>query len=877
MSEVRSSFSQPVVPKLSPQGAGHGNALTNPVQEFESLWRAERPPDVRAFLERNALLTPQQIGEILCVDQWQRWQKGDRISAETYLQMAPTLAEAPEVAFDLVYGEFLLLEQLGENPTLEQFLTRFPQFADRLQRQSKLHEAIETDSQAGMLSPPAISASAEAAGLGRESMTPASIASISQISGEPQVTGQSEPAESAKIHPDGKPGSSAEWPRVPGYTILAKLGQGGMGEVFKAKQERLDRLVALKIIRQECLSQDPHAIRRFRQEAQAAAKLSHPNIVTVYDFDQVADTYFLSMEYVDGVDLHQLVRDCGPLPVPLCCHFIHQAALGLNHAYQHGMVHRDIKPSNLLVAMPSIDVGMSGFKTLPIRIHRQLVEPGDSAAGSALSSKKNLDYLREGVLKILDMGMALLAHRPGDPNSPRWTQHGTFMGTPDFIAPEQAMDAHEVDIRADLYSLGCTFYFLLTGRTPFGDYSLMKKLMMHQIAKPQPIRELQPEVPAEIERIVNRLLAKLPEGRYQTPLELAETLVSFSLRVVSPGKAPPQTTPSEPPEVVRQKWTGREEAAGGPKPAKVVAVLKGFSSGVMAVSFSPDRETLACGAVQGSVRLWDLGGAKPCEKAVLSTQSAEVHSLAFDPNNRLLAIGSGSLNGLIWLWDLGGLSPKKKLTLPGHQSPVETLAFSHDGRWLASGGCDKTIRLWELTGAEPKELAVFKGHTGNAKALAFSPDCKTLASASLDGGVGFWRRGSIWSKDLLALLREDWGPVHTISYSPNGKLLAFAGLDQTVRLFDVAPDQYRERATLKGHIGVVRQVQFDLDGQTLVSVCDGGRVISWKMPSGEAGLEWQLPKTKICSVAFTIDARYLATGTSDGLVKIFRVYERTEG
>src|SRR5207245_9633387 len=171
--------------------------------------------------------------------------------------------------------------------------------------------------------------------------------------------------------------------------------------------------------------------------------------------------------------------------------------------------------------------------------HRQLIQPGDSDVGSTMSSKGNLSHLQEGVVKILDMGMALLAHPAGDPNSPRWTHHGTFMGTPDFIAPEQAMDAHEVDIRADLYSLGCTFYFLLTGKTPFGDCSLMKKLMMHQISKPQPIRELRTDVPSEVERIVNRLLAKLPEGRFQNPFELAEALVAFSLADVSPLKIKP--------------------------------------------------------------------------------------------------------------------------------------------------------------------------------------------------------------------------------------------------------------------------------------------------------------------------------------------------
>src|SRR5260370_11447722 len=147
--------------------------------------------------------------------------------------------------------------------------------------------------------------------------------------------------------------AGAETPAIPGYTILEKLGQGGMGQVFKAMQERLDRIVALKVIRQD--RQDTEAVRRFQREARAAAKLSHPNIVIVHDFDQVGDNCFIAMEYVEGTDLYHLVKEQGPLPPPQACDYTRQVALGLQHAHERGLVHRDIKPANLLVAGIQID------------------------------------------------------------------------------------------------------------------------------------------------------------------------------------------------------------------------------------------------------------------------------------------------------------------------------------------------------------------------------------------------------------------------------------------------------------------------------------------------------------------------------------------
>jgi serine/threonine-protein kinase len=270
------------------------------------------------------------------------------------------------------------------------------------------------------------------------------------------------------------------------YIILEQLGEGGMGQVLKARHRNMGRIVALKIIREERLKR-PDALRRFQREVRAVAALNHPHIVHAYDADQIGNTHLLVMEYIEGaIDLARLVKKNGPLPVDQACEYIRQAALGLQHAFERGLVHRDIKPANLLLTI--------GGK----------------------------------VLKVLDMGLARL-----DPiqaineQSSVMTQVGSIMGTPDFIAPEQAMDSHTVDTRADLYSLGCTLYYLLTGRAPFAGGTMMEKLMKQQLEEPRPVEQFRPEVPTGVAIILRKLMAKKPQNRYQTPAELVTALTPW--------------------------------------------------------------------------------------------------------------------------------------------------------------------------------------------------------------------------------------------------------------------------------------------------------------------------------------------------------------
>jgi serine/threonine protein kinase len=644
------------------------------------------------------------------------------------------------------------------------------------------------------------------------------------------------------------------------YRLLEPLGEGGMGQVFKAVHRRLGRVVALKAIRQERLSQDPESIRRFQREARAAAQLAHPNVVIVYDADQVGSNYFIAMEYIEGTDLSQLVKQSGPLPVAQACDFIRQAALGLQHAHESGMVHRDIKPSNLLVTR------------------------GPSSGGRDSSPFLHLSrsgvYMHWGVVKILDMGLVRLAQST-DPQAAEGslTREGSVIGTPDYIAPEQARNAHRVDIRADLYSLGCTFYYLLTGRPPFAEGGVIEKLLMHQMDQPQPVEELRPEVPPEVSAIVTKLMAKCPEDRYQEPIQLADALAALKLDSV-PSQPTPQPLRRQPDSSTNTDVvpvaptptpsTAQLDQLAGTLIPKKIASLPGHRGWVTALAFSLSRDLLATAGVDGGLRLWDFRGKKPIDHNAQPLHRGEIHALAFSPDNGLLASASGTIDGAVWLWDVATDGLHQRGALRKHRAPVEALAFTTDCKMLATAGSDRTIYLWDLGGPEPRERAMLKGHTDSVQALAFTSDARKLASGSQDGTVRVWSISKIWSREQAVLPGHE-GNVRTVAFSPDGRLVASGSVDQTIRLWDVSDLKPIPLAVFEGHQGGVRQIQFAPDGKSLLSIEDRSRVFVWEVSSGRKLREWILPEAMICSTAFTFDGRYTALGTQGGKTYVFRL------
>jgi serine/threonine protein kinase len=323
------------------------------------------------------------------------------------------------------------------------------------------------------------------------------------------------------------------------YKVLERLGAGGMGAVYLCEHKLMRRRVAVKVL-PTAKASDESALARFYREARAVAALDHPNIVHAYDIDQDEQLHFLVMEYVDGASLQDIIKGNGPLEVTRACHYIRQAATGLEHASQAGLVHRDIKPGNILVD-------------------------------------------RTGLVKILDMGLARFFNDEDDNLTKKFDE--SVLGTADYLAPEQAVDSHLVDIRADIYSLGATFYFLLAGRTPFGDGTVAQKLLWHQSRQPKPVTEFRPDTPPEISAMIQKMLAKEPGERFQTPQELADALEPYTRDPIGP-----------PPDAEMPKLSPAALGAlGPPDPGDTSVGLKGDTPprALQGMGSSPSNATTA--------------------------------------------------------------------------------------------------------------------------------------------------------------------------------------------------------------------------------------------------------------------------------------------
>jgi serine/threonine protein kinase len=339
----------------------------------------------------------------------------------------------------------------------------------------------------------------------------------------------------------------------PKFRIVRELGRGGMGVIYLAEHRVLEKHVALKVINPAVLD-NPGALARFQAEVKAAGKLDHPNIARAHDADQAGDLHFLVMEYVEGMSLAQLLQKKGPLSVASACNCVCQAALGLQHAFEQGIAHRDIKPQNLMLTP-------------------------------------------RGQVKVLDFGLARL--RGGQAPGKGLTQADSFMGTPEYMSPEQATDPRQADIRSDIYSLGRTLYALLTGRPPFVE-DTMVKLVVAQIEKePQPLHELRPDVPAAVAAVAAKMLAKDPSQRYQRPIDVSQALAPFAR---AGGKAAPTTGTG-------QGDSPDKPMAPSPSSARREMLLEGRD---MSVAGSRPKATARASRPSAARKWWMIGtGAAP--------------------------------------------------------------------------------------------------------------------------------------------------------------------------------------------------------------------------------------------------------------------------
>jgi WD40 repeat protein/serine/threonine protein kinase len=605
------------------------------------------------------------------------------------------------------------------------------------------------------------------------------------------------------------------------YELLQQIAHGGMGVVYKAKQKKLQRLVALKMIRSGHWASDEE-VKRFYLEAEAAAHLDHPGIVPIYEFGEHEGQHFFSMGLVEGGSLAARLRD-GPLPPPEAAALLKRVAEAVAYAHQHGIIHRDLKPANIL-----------------------------------------LD--KDGQPKVTDFGLAKKVG--GDSHL---TVTGQVVGTPSYMAPEQAVGKAEgVGPAADVYSLGATLYSVLAGRPPFQAASTLETLK--QVLEQEPIspRQLNGAVSRDLETICLKCLQKEPGKRYAGALAVAEDLRRFL------ANEPIQARPISRAErtwrwcrrnpglasligmvtisllagtgiasyfAVRASQKAQEAEANGQhaKQAKALSdrrlyvaemqlAVQGWRDGQISsvqerldaqVPAEPDATDFRGFEWYYLQRLCHL------ERHTLAGHAGAVWSLAFSSDGRRLA--TAGEDHTVRIWDV--VTGQQILTLSGHQKPVRSVAFSPDGRWLASASEDQSVKLWDVaTGSEIRNLR----HTNAASSVAFSPDGKRLATATgkwdaddQPGELTVWDTST--GRQLLALKTFAWG-VSSVAFSPDGSRLATAALNGSVKVWDATTGQ--EIRTLRGHLGVAHGLVFSPDGGRLASAAGDGLIKIWDLAKG---------------------------------------------
>jgi WD40 repeat protein len=780
------------------------------IQALEQLWQQGEQPDPCAFLAARGICAPAQVAAVLACDQWQRWHAGQRVPAEDYLRRCPDLAGDADAALELIYGEFLVRQALGEQPGPAEYLDRFPGFAAGLREQFVLFQALE--------------------------MHTVTIAE-----------GVAAPSDRTNFN---APESQAAMPRcLAGHEIVGELGRGGMGVVYKAVQTRLKRTVALKMILHGSFA-NPEMRLRFEREAEAVARLQHPNIVQIYEVGEHEGLPFFSLEYVDGGSLASRL-DGTPWPTAAAARLLETLARAIAAAHAAGLVHRDLKPANILLQRTDL------------------------------------------CPKITDFGLAKRLDGDGTDGA---TKTGAVVGTPSYMAPEQARgQGSTVGPATDLYSLGTILYELLTGRVPFRAPSALETLEQVRTLQPVPPSRLQPKVPRDLETICLCCLQKEPHRRYPTAAALAEDLRRFQAGepiVARPASALAKTL----------KWARRKPAHAAVVAVSVAAALALLASGLWftaqvhaerdnaqaqadeagkARDAERQRARELAGALKQAQAAQDAEKKRTLELQAQRDKTQEVlreaqHNLA----NSSILLAESAWNGQgtaeqarhflakvpeearNWEWSFLQRKYQGSLfILFGHTRVVLRLAFNPDGSRLASGSLDGTVRVWNVRTGQP--LFELK-HNGPVSGVAWNGDGSRLASAS--GTLRVW---DARSGKLQRELKGHQAPVAAVAWSSDSSRLASGSADGTVRIWDAnSNDTLFE---MKGHTAGVTHVAWSKDGSRLVSTSVDKAVRVWDGKTGQCLLELKRPTRGSWNVAWSSDGSRIAAASNYGELCVWDV------